>query len=197
MIDKGHAMESINSSSEYRATLYEDALAEWSSDPRLLLVGRSVYRYMDDLMVLKYMYGDKEAFLITNLRAGNCHALLPSALVQYGLIGAIIYYLVYVAMIGFFWRLYRRSVDMEPTIRVVAFVTAVSSTVGIIIATIGGSWFGIVPVVMLGLLRTAITNEEQMQMQLATDQHDRPNYDVSEAPDQASVVSHSFDPSVR
>ena len=56
---------------------------------------------------------------------------------------------------------------MDPTIQVVVFVMAVSSTVGIVIATIGGGWFAIGPVVILGLLRTAISQEEQAQWQLA------------------------------
>lgn len=160
MIDKGEAMDSISSSSEYRTELYIVSIEEWMSDPRLTFIGRSVYAYQDDLMELKRMYGDKEAFIMTNLRAGNCHALLPSVLVQYGGIGAVLYYAIYLAIIRMFWKLYARARHMDPRIRVIAFVSAVGSTVGIIVATLGGGWFSVLYPLTLGILRSAIAVEE-------------------------------------
>jgi len=165
MIDKGNAMDSISHSSEYRTELYKISVEEWMNEPRVMFVGRSVYAYRDDLMQLKIMYGDKEAFLITNLRAGNCHALLPSVLVQYGGIGAILYYAIYLAMIRMFWKLYARAKYLEPRIRIIAFASAVGSTVGIIVATVGGGWFSVLSPLTLGILRSAIANHEKRMVQ--------------------------------
>ena len=108
MIEKGQAMKSIEGSSDYRGDLFNESIDHWRSDPRVLLFGRSVYRYLDNEDDLRARYGDKENFIVTNLRAGTCHALLPSSLVQYGILGTTIYYLWTFTLIVFLFRLDKR-----------------------------------------------------------------------------------------
>ena len=98
MIEKGSSMRSIENSSDYRSTLFIEALKEWKDDSRVFLFGRSVYTAMDYTEVKKIV-GDKESFLMVNINSGTCHALLPSVLIQYGIFGCLLYYLVYCCLL--------------------------------------------------------------------------------------------------
>jgi hypothetical protein len=162
MLEKGSSMDSIINSSDYRSTLYSEALKEWSDDSRVLLFGRSVYTPLD-YTALKGIVGDKESFIMVNLNSGTCHALLPSVLLQYGIFGGSLYYLVYFMIFWFFWQSYRiaKRDGYSEELRIISFVLAISTGLGILTATLGGSFFGAFHIVMILLIKSMAARDEQ------------------------------------
>lgn len=162
MVEKGSSMDSIENSSDYRSTLYSEALKEWSDDSRVFLFGRSVYTPLD-YTALKGIVGDKESFIMVNLNSGSCHALLPSVLLQYGFFGGVLYYLVYLMIFWFFWRSYQiaKRDGYSEELRIISFVLALSTGLGILTATLGGSFFGAFHVVMILLIKSMAARDEQ------------------------------------
>ena len=171
MIDKGRANESIEGSSDFRKSLYDASIDHWLSDARVLLTGRSVYRYLDNEMDQRMRFGDKENFVITNLRAGTCHALLPTSLVQYGAIGTLIYYCLYVSIILFCWRFSRycrKHYADQPDLLLFPYVLAVITAVSLIVVTIGGGWFELTTILFIGIFRSrmhVLEDEEARELE--------------------------------
>jgi hypothetical protein len=161
MIEKGSSMRSIENSSDYRTTLFLEALKEWRDDSRVFLFGRSVYTAMDYIEVKKIV-GDKESFLMVNINSGTCHALLPSVLIQYGIFGGVLYYLVYCMMFWYFLRSYQiaKRDGYSEELRIISFVLALSTGLEIITATIGGSWFGTFHILMVILIKSIAARDE-------------------------------------
>jgi hypothetical protein len=163
MVEKGDSMRSIENSSDYRGALYSEAIKEWKGDTRVFLFGRSVYSAME-YDKLKSIVGDKESFIMVNLNSGTCHALLPSVLLQYGILGGLLYYLVYLMIFRFFWRSYQVSKDpiYSEELRIISFLLMISTGLGILIATIGGSWFGAFHIMMILLVKSIAARDEQV-----------------------------------
>ena len=161
MIEKGSSMRSIENSSDYRSSLFYEALKEWRDDSRVFLFGRSVYTPLDYTEVKKIV-GDKESFLMVNINSGTCHALLPSVLIQYGIFGGVLYYLVYCMMFWYFLRSYQiaKRDGYSEELRIISFVLALSTGLGIITATIGGSWFGAFHILMVILIKSIAARDE-------------------------------------
>ena len=161
MIERGSSMRSIENSSDYRSSLFYEALKEWRDDSRVFLFGRSVYTPLDYTEVKKIV-GDKESFLMVNINSGTCHALLPSVLIQYGIFGGVLYYLVYCMMFWYFLRSYQiaKRDGYSEELRIISFVLALSTGLGIITATIGGSWFGAFHILMVILIKSIAARDE-------------------------------------
>lgn len=161
MIEKGSSMRSIENSSDYRSSLFYEALKEWRDDSRVFLFGRSVYTPLD-YTEMKKIVGDKESFLMVNINSGTCHALLPSVLIQYGIFGGVLYYLVYCMMFWYFLRSYQiaKRDGYSEELRIISFVLALSTGLGIITATIGGSWFGAFHILMVILIKSIAARDE-------------------------------------
>ena len=161
MIEKGSSMRSIENSSDYRSSLFYEALKEWRDDSRVFLFGRSVYTPLDYTEVKKIV-GDKESFLMVNINSGTCHALLPSVLIQYGIFGGVLYYLVYCMMFWYFLRSYQiaKRDGYSEELRIISFVLALSTGLGIVTATIGGSWFGAFHILMVILIKSIAARDE-------------------------------------
>lgn len=161
MIEKGNAMNSIEHSSSYREELYSAALEEWSSHPRIMSIGRSVYVPID-YNDLKGVVGDKASFVMVNLNSGTCHALLPSALVQYGILGALLYYLVYFMLIRLFWKTYKRAKNgfYSEDLKMISLLMTFSTGIGVVVATVGGGWFGALEILMVVLVKSMAARDE-------------------------------------
>ena len=162
MIEKGEAMDSIDSSSSMRSALFFAGIDEWKSDPRIIFFGRSVY-VSSDIAELKGIVGNTEAFVQIGLETGACHALIPSALLQYGVVGAVLYYIVFFSIARFFWKVYR-SADHEiysDELRMLAFLMAVATYLSIFVASIGGHWFGPLQVIMVILFKSMAARDEK------------------------------------
>ncbi len=109
LIDKNETVDSdIVSSSAWRYSLFERAIAEWKSDSRILWFGRSTYGYgAGDEMARQVE--SSEADLVTSLRRGATHNLLTDLLVAYGLVGAVLYFISYFTTIRLLVGLYRHA----------------------------------------------------------------------------------------
>jgi hypothetical protein len=163
MLEKrADAVSSIENSTDYRKALYKESIEHWKSEPRIMLTGRSIYEYLDNEMDLRVRYGDKENFIVTNLRAGTCHALLPSSLVQYGALGTLLYYIWNFTIIQFCWRLSsycRKNVTAED-LRTFPFAMTVMLNVNIIVATVGGTWTGLTAILFIGIFASRLHQVE-------------------------------------
>jgi hypothetical protein len=115
-----------------------------------------------DYTEVKKIVGDKESFLMVNINSGTCHALLPSVLIQYGIFGGVLYYLVYCMMFWYFLRSYQiaKRDGYSEELRIISFVLALSTGLGIITATIGGSWFGAFHILMVILIKSIAARDE-------------------------------------
>ncbi|MDB4499320.1 hypothetical protein N9213_02695 [Akkermansiaceae bacterium] len=163
MVDKGESAVTIESSTNQRIALFEAALAEWQSDPRIFIIGRGVYPYKYSFEDLRATLGEEGAFLEVNLRAGTCHALLPSSLLQYGIIGTGIYFTFLFALIWLAWNVYTNSRrrDCSKGIQTASFCLFIYFLTKIPLEIIAGGWLDLFFVVMLILVRTRVAEEEE------------------------------------
>lgn len=164
MLDKGHAMDTIESSTNQRTALYEAAIDEWWSDTRTLFFGRGVYAYKYSFDVLRPLVGEENAFVEVNLRAGTCHAVVPSCLIQYGAFGLAVYFLIHLSIIIFGYRVYRRlslagftGVELALSIVVLLYVSA-----QLAITWVAGDWLNLYAVTALLLLRACVTHNSKL-----------------------------------
>lgn len=162
MIQKDdRVMRTISHSSLFRKVLFEASIDHWLSDPRVMMTGRSIYRYMDNEADMQLRFGDQENFIVTNLRAGTCHALLPSSLVQYGLFGTVLYYGWVIALIIFWFRFsgYCKRNSKNTSMSDISYGLGVYGLVSLLVATIGGGWLGLTSIVFVGIFRSQIEDE--------------------------------------
>ncbi len=166
MIEKGRAMTTIENSSDYRTELFLAGIEEWQSAPRITLIGRSVYVPLDLDQQKRYL-GDLGAFLTVNLASATCHALLPSVLVQYGIVGTVLYYLVYLLIVRYFWNIHKivKSGNYSNELIILSLFALITVGFGLIVNTIGGGWFGIYQVLMVVLLKSVASRDENKARQ--------------------------------
>jgi O-antigen ligase len=115
LLEKGNeASHSIESSSRWRAELADRAFDEWRSHPRIFWFGRATYSYTSDDETAIFMLGGYEAIMQSALRRGATHNLITDLLITFGLIGCVIYLLMYFAIILYLWQLHRsRNLNEE------------------------------------------------------------------------------------
>ncbi|MDA7917078.1 hypothetical protein N9Z15_05335 [Akkermansiaceae bacterium] len=161
MVEKGIAMDTINSSQDQRGALHDAAIKEWKSDPRITLIGRGVYAYRYTASELKPFMGEQEAFVKVNLRAGTCHALIPSALIQYGILGLIIYLIILLLTVRFTWGLYQFSKRerLSEQLKTVILCLLFYVVLRFFIDMVSAGWMSMFVVVMLMLIRSRISYE--------------------------------------
>lgn len=106
MVEKGDSIKSIESSSNWRSQLFWMAISEWKSDPRIFMTGRSVYVYNAGDERVSALKGNYEGSMLSSLRRGATHANITDLLVQYGIIGAVIYLILKIAMIRYSYLSY-------------------------------------------------------------------------------------------
>lgn len=104
---KGEMSADIESSSDWRRKLFDRALTEWQSDPRIFWTGRATYGFgvADETAVM--IAGGFEALIETSLRRGATHNLISDLLVSYGLIGFIMYAAVAFTLLRLLWAVYK------------------------------------------------------------------------------------------
>ncbi|MDQ6623529.1 MAG: O-antigen ligase family protein [Verrucomicrobiota bacterium] len=106
----------LESSTNWRNELYKRSIDEWRSDPRIFWTGRATFGFgaADETAIL--IAGGYEALIETSIRRGATHNLVTDMLVAYGIIGCVLYFGVYLAMIRFLWRLYRSRALTDPAL---------------------------------------------------------------------------------
>jgi hypothetical protein len=135
-----HAKGSIQSSSEWRKELFIRSIKEWQSNRTVIWFGRDVYAFNDDDLLGMSIKGVYEGGMDSSLRRGATHNLISDLLLIYGLIGAILYYLVLVSMV-FFLLFILRKIPKEWSERNIVLITLISLIYWIAYAQIGGTWF--------------------------------------------------------
>jgi hypothetical protein len=144
------SVRDIESSTSWRKELARRAVAEWRSEPRVFWTGRATYGFgvADETALM--ISGGFEALIQTSLRRGATHNLITDLLVAYGLIGLLLYFTVYVALIRFAWKLYKTRGLSPPAVNL-ALVCLVGSLLSLFYGLVGGGsypadqlWFLIV-----------------------------------------------------
>ena len=110
LFDKGSsALGSIESSTDWRAELRSRAFDEWKTDNRTFFFGRSVYVFNSADTRIRKTMGGYYAGMESALRRGATHNLTTDLLLQYGIIGLILYVGFFLALIRALWKAYSRS----------------------------------------------------------------------------------------
>jgi O-antigen ligase len=141
MLEKNAAASSsIDSSTKWREELFQMAVAEWKSDPRIFWFGRATYGFgVNDVFAYRIVGGFR-AGQESSLRRGATHNLVTDLLITYGLIGCVLYYVLILAILRFLWFVYR-SRKTPPAVQPLAFFCVITYASYIIIATVGGGTF--------------------------------------------------------
>jgi len=152
MLTKNDVMaESIRSSSLWRKELFQRAIDEWLSDPRIFWFGRATYGFGVNDFVAAHVSGSWNATLESSLRRGATHNLLTDLLVTYGLVGCILYYCLVLTIVAFLWRVFRANNAPMPT-KSLGLFCLVSSVAYILGASLGGGYYPIESTWLLILL---------------------------------------------
>ena len=97
-MDMPEARGSIDSSTEWRWILARQAFDEWKSNSRKFFIGRGVHAFTDrDIMVTKLQgfFGGMEVAL----RRGTTHNIVTDLLITIGLVGTMLYIIVFICFI--------------------------------------------------------------------------------------------------
>jgi hypothetical protein len=139
----------IESSSNWRLTLFNRALDEWRSDSRIYWFGRATYSYGVDDMIAMKVSGD-DALIDSSLRRGATHNMITDLLVTFGLVGLILFVVLYFALLYFLWTLYRNR-RLDELARTLSLFMLISLAFNFTYALLGGgnipmiqAWFFII-----------------------------------------------------
>ena len=143
IIGKGQdAKLALQGSNDWRYALFQAALAEWKSDPRIFWFGRATYSYgyADDLD--RVLHGG-EGVMNSSLRRGATHNLLTDILIVYGLVGFFLFIFLVASFMILVWGIYRRNSyqnpNVEPAVRCLALFAFLNTGISTIYGFIAGS----------------------------------------------------------
>lgn len=159
MLEKGEAVYNIESSTRWRSELARRAYAEWRSDPRLFLFGRATYSFTDADIVVHEQLGHYEAMMEISLRRGNAHRLTADCLIQYGIVGLVLFYMMFLSILRFLFLLYRRQKSGETEYRNLTFILLISFLISLPMTFVATGWISIYNVWLLLLLILGYTQE--------------------------------------
>jgi len=144
MVDKfDSSSASIDGSTEWRMSLFDMAIDEWRSDPRIFWFGRATFSYTNtDVLALEM---DPSASMKISLRRGATHNLITDLLVTFGITGLVIYFVLYFTLLWFLFQMYRASAADELA-RLLSFVLLVSVGFSFVYGIIAGATFPMVAV---------------------------------------------------
>jgi len=156
MLNKNElALNSIESSSRWREELFQMAIEEWKSDPRIFWFGRATYGFGVNDTFAYQISGGFRAAQESSLRRGATHNLVTDLLITYGLVGCILYYCLMFAIIRFLWYVYR-SGRAPAAVQPIALFCLITYVSYLLIATVGGGTFPPETIWLLILLITAL-----------------------------------------
>jgi|694.fasta_scaffold16522_8 hypothetical protein len=154
MLDKGSTYDGIVGSQETRDAGKKAALVEWKKDNRVLFFGRSVYSITwEEAVYINKKYG-MEGFVMNAMRSGRTHNLLTDLLLQYGLLGCLLYLTSYIAVIVYFWRLAKKIDHRHGEVRALVLSMVIYLPAAFVYALIGGSYMPSIAVLVIGITRS-------------------------------------------
>jgi len=155
MFDKGESAASIEDSQETRNAAIKEAFIQFRKDNRSLFFGRSVFSITSaDAMSLKGRGID--GFVENAMRSGRTHNLLTDLLMQYGIIGCILYLLAYLTVIRFYFRLNAAIAHTEVVAKALAGAMVVYLPLMMVYQLAGGTFMPAVAALMIGLIRAQL-----------------------------------------
>jgi hypothetical protein len=151
------AAGSIENSSQWREELLTRTLAEWRSHPRIFWFGRATYSYSGDDETALFAFGGYEALIQTALRRGATHNLVGDLLIAYGIVGCVLYFGLYLAVLLFLWRMFRCNALTE-TARDLFLVCFISALFALILGVVAGGILPFETMIFMSVLIAAIYN---------------------------------------
>ncbi len=145
----------LESSTSWRQELFRRSIAEWKSDPRIFWTGRATFGFgvADETAIV--VAGGYQALIQTSIRRGATHNLLTDLLVAYGIIGCVVYLVLYLVIIRFYWKLHRTHRLSPPATNLVLTCFVGSIFALLLDITSGGNiptdivWFSLVLIASL------------------------------------------------
>lgn len=129
IINKGaEAKNAFHGSNDWRYDLFEAAINEWKSDPRIFWFGRSTYSYGEiDILDIKLHGG--EGVMNASLRRGTTHNLITDILIVFGLSGFCLFMALIASFLWVTWGIYRYRFypNVEASVRSLALIAFVST----------------------------------------------------------------------
>lgn len=159
MIEKGGAAATIKSSTDWRDELANRAYDEWRSDERIFFLGRASYSFGETDIALYDQLGHYEAIMEISLRRGNAHRLTADCLIQYGIVGLILFYIMQLSIMCFLVKLYKVQKGDPSEFRDLTFVLIVFFGIGILMTFVISSWVNVANVWLLLLLIIGYSQE--------------------------------------
>lgn len=172
MLEKGDAMATIDSSTNQRTALFSAGIEEWKSDTRIQMIGRGVYMHRISFLELKPILGEEGAFVESNLRSGTCHALIPSALIQYGAIGFCIYYIIYLLLIAYSisWMRTLKRLNYSSSLHTMCLCLLLYLLARLVIDSFSASWMNILIIIMFIMIRSRAVEEDVNKLEKQAEQ---------------------------
>ncbi|BDS06761.1 hypothetical protein NT6N_18010 [Oceaniferula spumae] len=153
MIDKGSAYDTIGDSQSVRNAAIEEAVVQWKKDNRVFFFGRSVYHITwEEAFYVKSTLGH-EGFVINAMKSGRTHNMITDLLLQYGIVGCVLYVTAYLMVIRFIWRLRKALSDNDGIVRWLIDAMAIYLPIMFIYQALGGTYMPIVVPLIIGLAR--------------------------------------------
>ena len=160
MIEKGDSYRTVTGSQQTREGAISQAFIEWKRDARSLIIGRSVFSIThEEALYLVQTLGD-HGFIMNAMRGGRTHNLMTDLLLQYGLIGFILYMAAYIFLIIYMIRLARRIPANQPALQALVGAIAIYMPFICIYQLIGGQFMPTIVPLTIGITRAVMTNYE-------------------------------------
>lgn len=175
MIEKGNAYRSIEGSQETRDAARKAALVEWRKDTRVFLFGRSVYRISwEDAYYVGQKYG-LDGFVMNAMRSGRTHNLVTDLLLQYGIVGCVLYLTAFLWVAVFFRRLWRVTRECDPMARSLVGAMMIYLPPIFVYQVVGGTFMPSIAVLVLGITRSHLVmfRRPVAELEQAAPQHAR------------------------
>ena len=154
MFDKGASYDSIGDSQNVRDLAAKESIKEWRKDNRVFLFGRSVFSISwEEAVYMKNRFG-AEGFVVNALKSGRTHNMITDLLLQYGLVGCILYVLANLMIIRFVWKLRKQLSDEDGVTKSIVDAMAIYAPFIFIYFTLSGNFMPIVIPLMIGLVRS-------------------------------------------
>jgi hypothetical protein len=99
-----------------------------------------------------------DGFVENAMRSGATHNLITDLLLQYGLVGCVLYLTATLVAIRFFIRLYRTINSAQVLPKALAGSMAIYLPMFFIYSLLGGGFFPVIAALMAGLIRAHLVN---------------------------------------
>lgn len=162
MVNKGDAAAAIDASGDVRKLAHDAAYTEWLSENRIMFFGRSVFSLThEEAMFFRNTLDPETAFILNAQRSGRTHGLITDLLIQYGAFGIVLYLCSYVAVIYFYFKLYRRIGDEHQVSKALAGAMCIYVPMILIYQLLGGQYLPSTVSLLAGLIRADLMIDKQ------------------------------------